>query len=67
MCVSFRAMLMADAGSDCVYSCLRTYQQGERKQDKLMTPRKKIGPEKLSLKAVIALMAAAAVATAAAI
>lgn len=66
MCVSLGALLMTDVWCDCVCFCLRTYQQEERKQDKLMTPQKKIGSENLSLKAVIALMGAAAAAATAA-
>ena len=45
--------------------CLLTYQQGTRKEDKLMMLQKKIGPENLPLKAVIALMGTADAATAA--
>lgn len=43
-----------------VYICLLTHRQGTRKEDKLMTSQNKTGPENLPLKAVIALMGAAA-------
>lgn len=42
--------------------CLLAYQWRTRKEDKLITAQKKTGPENLPLKAVIALMAAAATA-----
>lgn len=42
--------------------CLLTYRLRTRKEDKLITPQKKTGPENLPLKAVIVLMAAAAAA-----
>lgn len=45
-----------------VYICLLTIRLRARKEDKLITPQKKTGPENLPLKAVIVLMAAAAAA-----
>lgn len=45
-----------------VYICLLTCRLRARKEDKLITPQKKTGPENPPLKAVIVLMAAAAAA-----
>lgn len=55
--VHMRFRLLLDVN---VYICLLTHRQGTRKEDKLMTSQNKTGPENLPLKAVIALMGAAA-------